>query len=368
MQISEKMKQGCQLDGLEFCDQEGYLRAAPFKTLNINITGRCNQRCVYCSFSQHGYHRLGSDIDADLFYKVTKEARDLGVTDVGLYTSGEPFLNPNLCQYITWCKKAGFPYVYLSTNGLLCTLENFKKVAAAGLDSLKFSISGGNRSTFYKHHGVDRFDLVKQNVIQAYEYREKEHFNLKLFMFVIVTKYNADEKELIRDTFGPYVDEIVFTNCINDNVMPMIGIDEYLAPGPDTQSLLPRQIIPCPELFNKIVVDEDGWLCACCASKNHVKLVDLKSTTLWEALNCKPLQVLRKKHLLHDVRGTLCQNCISGEFKRENMHSMNPAFEYACKDIAPIDIRSDIIQRFQPDASDDNQKSERPQRHSQTLA
>lgn len=351
MQISEKIKQGLQIDGLEVCGQESCMRVPRFRTLNINITGRCNERCVYCTYSQHGHHKSGTDIDQVLFYRVTREARELGVTDVGFYTTGEPFLNPNIYEYIAWCKKIGFPYVYLSTNGLLCTPENFNRAADAGLDSLKFSVSGGCRDTFYKHHDVDAFDLVRQNIMQAHQYRQRAHLSIKLFMFVIVTRYNMGEKELIREAFGDYVDEIIFSNCVNDNLAPMTGVAEYLVPETGGPRLFPLQI-PCPQLFNKIVVNEEGWLCACCAGTDYVKLVDLRDTTLKDAINCQLLKGLRKRHLLHDVDGTLCENCVTGRFRRENMRPMNSAFERACATDTPLDIRSDIIRRFQPDGTD----------------
>lgn len=345
MSISEKIKQGKSSDSLKSCDKEGRILHPSFKTLNINITGRCNEQCVYCPYHQYGYHKKGKDIDESLFLGVTKEAYDLGVTDVGFYTTGEPFLNPKMYEYIAWCKKLGYSYIYLSTNGLLCTLDNFRKVVDAGLDSLKFSVSGGSRSTFYKHHGVDKFDQVKENIIQASQYRKQKNLGIKLYMFVIVTKFNVNEKELIFKTFSDYVDEIIFTDCINDRLVPMIGMDEYLIQTSDPRCSSIN--IPCAELFNKIVVDEDGWLCACCQSREFMKVADLKKVKLCEAINCDSLVDLRKRHLQRDVKGTVCENCSTGKFKRENLHAMNGNLEDICRSKTPIDIKDDIVKRFQ---------------------
>lgn len=337
MMISEKINRNGKLENSE-----------RYKTLNINITGRCNEKCIYCQFSQCRDHEKGIDIDEELFYRVTKEAFDLGVTDVGLYTSGEPFLNRNIYKYISWCKKVGFPYVYISTNGLNCTLKNLKKVIEAGVDSLKFSIAGGTRENFLKHHGVDAFEMVKENIIQAYNYREKEGLNFKLYIFVIVTKYNIEEKEDIQKLFGPYVDEIIFSDCI-DSTIPMIGVKEYLMPADQTKYLGGGgKQIPCPQLFNRIVVDEAGWLCACCScsGKDYARVIDLRSKGLKEALNSEIMVNLRQRHLNQDVDGLICKTCVTGSFDEKNIHAFNGEFELNTRRLRPIDIREDIAGRF----------------------
>lgn len=345
--ISEKLVQAAKLEKSQLCMAASDSWGA--KTLNINITGRCNEQCVYCPASQSGVHRSATDIDEDLFYRVTKEAFELGVTDVGLYTSGEPFLNPNIYKYIAWCKDVGFPYVYVSTNGILCNLENVKKAAEAGLDSLKFSIAGATRKTFSKHHGVDSYEVVKKNIIQAYQYREQHHPDLKLYLFAIITKYNLHEKEDIRKTFGKYVDELVFSDCI-DGPVPLIGIKEYLSPG---QELNPYNRkgkgTPCPQLFNKIVVDEDGWFCACCtgSGKKYGQVANLQEISLKDAVNSPIMVRLRQRHLNHDLNRLFCNICLTGHFDEENMHAFNEAFEEEAQKVRPLDIREDIKRRFE---------------------
>ena len=164
-------------------------------TLNIEISNLCNEKCIYCEYSALGQHKAGGFINEELFYRVTKEAKLLGVTDVGLYMTGEPLTNPKVYDYIEYLKKQlKYEYVYISTNGILCTPDNLIKMVDAGIDSIKFSVSSSIKENFQKHHGVDAFDKVYENVKFAFEYRKKHNLNYKLYMFSIITIYNVDEE------------------------------------------------------------------------------------------------------------------------------------------------------------------------------
>lgn len=286
------------------------------KTLNIEICDYCNESCIYCDYSSLGWHKKGCMIDEDFFYRITSEAKELGISDVGLYITGEPLLNPNIFKYISYLKKKmKFDYVYISTNGILATPDNIKKLAEAGIDSLKFSVSGANKESFEKHHGVDAFEKVYENIKFAYEYRKKEGYDYKLYMFSIITKFNQQEKGQIRKLYGPYVDEIVFSNVISNQYVK--GIKECLCLENDKSSLvevLAEKSLPCSQLFNRIVISADGYLCACCVDtrSRFAKIEDLKNMSLEEAVYGNRMVGIREDHINKKVAGTICSNCVSG--------------------------------------------------------
>ena len=70
---------------------------------------------------------------------VLKEMREAGVEEIGLFYLGESFMVPWLPEAISYAKKIGFPYVFLTTNGSLASENKVKECMASGLDSLKFS-------------------------------------------------------------------------------------------------------------------------------------------------------------------------------------------------------------------------------------
>ena len=96
-----------------------YSLTPPFpKEFLIDITSLCNHTCTFCSNRKMANKK---NADNNLVYKVLDDARKEGSTSVGLYATGEPFLNKNLEDYIKYAKKIGYEYVYITTNGAACT-------------------------------------------------------------------------------------------------------------------------------------------------------------------------------------------------------------------------------------------------------
>ncbi len=75
------------------------------KSMIIEITNKCNQKCIFCTYSVRGIHDEGKFIDEELFYRLAKEGRDMGIEDFGIYISGEPLMNPKVYDYIRYLKK-----------------------------------------------------------------------------------------------------------------------------------------------------------------------------------------------------------------------------------------------------------------------
>ncbi len=102
-----------------------------------------------------------------------KEAYQEGFRGVGYYSTGEPFVSPNLAgEYVRWAKEIGYDYVYITTNGGAVEFDKIKEVIDAGLDSIKFSINGTNRENYILVHGRDDFDRVIQNLQCTYQYKK----------------------------------------------------------------------------------------------------------------------------------------------------------------------------------------------------
>lgn len=317
------------------------------KTLSIEIASTCNEKCIYCKYSAEGLHKKGKMIDEQFFYRITREAHDLGITDVGVYIIGEPLINPKVYDYVEYLKhEVGFEYVYISTNGILLTPENLEKLVAAGIDSIKFSVSGSNRITFQKHHGVDAFDRVYNNIKYAYNYRSIHNLDYKLYMFSIITKYNEAEKSEFENVFGPYVDELILNNVLADK--EVIGVEEFLTiddkSGYVTQGI--DRTLPCQQLFNRININEDGYLLACCDDIKGMTIIDdLNYKSLKEGVYGEAMIELRRKHLENRIENTVCNFCIRG-VEEEIRPLSNHVEHLVIPRLESIDITDEIKKRF----------------------
>ena len=84
----------------------------------IQITNRCNARCVQCGMSvDHVYPR--HSLDTQVVDRILETASRLGMQAVS-FTGGEPLLDlPRLTGMIRRAKKLGIPYIRTGTNGFV---------------------------------------------------------------------------------------------------------------------------------------------------------------------------------------------------------------------------------------------------------
>lgn len=311
-------------------------------TLNIELTTLCNAKCIYCIYSNLGVHKEGKLIEPEFFYKITKEAYDLGIREIGLYSIGEPLCNPKIAEYIRYLKNMGYTYIYLSTNGILCNLNNAKKMIDAGIDSIKFTISAATESNYFKHHGVDAFNIVEKNLIDIYKYRERNRKRFKIYLFYIITKYNLSEINDFKNKFEKYSDEIVFNNVM-DGIISMKGMKEYLYVGNND---IFRREVPCKDLWNRIIVGVDKKTYTCCMlNTKYTEVFDLRKGSLHEAFNCLIMRNLRKQHLNGKIRNIVCCRCLEiSSSEKEQFKKMDSKRDEAFPE---IDITSQIVNRFE---------------------
>src|SRR3989344_627168 len=112
----------------------------------IEVTNLCNLKCQMC-YNQRMKRKKGF-MPFSLFKKIVDQAVDLSIENMGLYTTGESFLHPEIFKFIKYAKQTGIKYVYITTNGQALDDEKIKKIFASGLDSIKFSIDAGNKKQY----------------------------------------------------------------------------------------------------------------------------------------------------------------------------------------------------------------------------
>ena len=89
--------------------------------------------------------RATNFLNFDVYKKFILSCVKEKVEEVGLYSTGDPFMAKNLVETIIFAKQNGIKRVYITTNGALATFEKVKRCIDAGLDSIKFSINAGSK-------------------------------------------------------------------------------------------------------------------------------------------------------------------------------------------------------------------------------
>jgi len=279
--------------------------------IKIEITGRCNYNCSFCALKKS--LRKTGDMDKNFLYRILWEAKSIGVKEIGMFLLGESFLVKELAEYIKYAKEVvGIEYVFITTNGSLCTPDRMIPIIEAGLDSIKFSINAGTRETYKKMHSCDNFDRVVSNVKWLHEYKKDN--NIDSLRTCVSSIFMPNEEENIRvfeKEMNKYVDDFYFLPLYNQ--AGHVGGKEYTKivgnPG-RYENMVPP--IPCWALFNAAKITWNGWLTACCFDHDKkFEIADLNRVSLLEAWNNEKFVDMRKEHLNNSfTKKSLCAKCL----------------------------------------------------------
>ena len=290
------------------------------KSVKIEISPRCNYRCGFCALRTRK-EQPKSDMDFGLFQRITREMREAGVEEIGVFYLGESFMNPRLLvDCVTWLKRdIGIPYVFLTSNASMAFPEALEACMKAGLDSLKWSVNAADEEQFQHIMGVAPrlFHRALQNIKSAWELRRAGGYGTGLYASSI--RYDGEQFEkmerLLSERVRPYVDQHYW--------LPLYSMGAFATQREEQLGYRPtagnqgrigalREPLPCWSAFTEGHVTAEGKLSACCfdATANWT-MGDLTQQHFMDAWNSEPFVNLRAAHLRRDVRGTVCENCIA---------------------------------------------------------
>jgi uncharacterized Fe-S cluster-containing radical SAM superfamily protein len=297
-----------------------YLREDPPypKSVKIELCSVCNFKCSYCAITTREIQPQ-AEMDFDLFKKIANNLKECGVSEVGLFYVGEPFMCPNiLFDAISYLKdELQIPYVFLTSNGSLATGHEVKRCMKRGLDSLKWSVNFADVEQFKTMTSVKNseqvFDRVLYNIKTAYETRNQNNYPTRLYASSI--HYNDEQVEKMQPILNlhvlPYVDEHYWLPLLNE--VPQFGNKKT----PGNSGIYDKAVepIPCWVIFTAGHVLTDGRFTVCCHDAiGKWVMGDLKTQTLKEIWNSEKFRELRRAHLAKEIRGTICESCIEPQY------------------------------------------------------
>lgn len=303
-----------------------YLHAKPPAphSVKIEISPRCNYRCGFCALRTREVQPKW-DMDFGLFKRITREMREAGVEELGMFYLGESFMNPRLLvDCIAYAKQdLDFPYVFLTSNASMAFPEAVDACMKAGLDSLKWSVNAADEEQFESIMGVSGrlFRRALANIKSAWEIRagSGRASGGGTGLYASSIRYDGKQQEkmeqLLRDHVLPFVDQHYW--------LPLYSMGAFATQREEQLGYRPtagnqgrigalREPLPCWSAFTEGHVTAEGKLSACCfdATANWT-MGDLTQVSFMDAWNSGKFTNLRAAHLKRDVRGTVCENCIA---------------------------------------------------------
>ncbi len=291
---------------LVFNRNSQWVERPPFpRNMLVELTNACNHNCVFCGYKK--MNRKKTVCDKVFMKDIIEQAYKNGTREIGFYMIGEPLLSQDLEEFVLFCKKIGFEYIYLTTNGALADRERMIRLVEAGIQSIKFSVNAATRDTYRKIHGKDDFETVKKNIYDLSGYIKQNKKNTKIFISFVKNNWNVDDETIIHELFDNVVDKVYVFPIANQGGSMMEIVDLKLV---DSVQNISRANIPCDMIFNRLHITVEGYLCACCADcEGMLNAVDLHIKSLKEAWNDDVLMALRRRHLKNDLNGLICYNC-----------------------------------------------------------
>lgn len=147
--------------------------------VKLEVTNRCNARCVFCSHRQLDPETLG-DMPFQMVKRLVYEASGWNPRPKIQFSGfGEPTLYPYLVQAVRYARAKGLR-CYIYTNGQLMTPDLTRRLVKAGLTWFLITVDARDKATYEKIRvGLD-FDTVSNNIEAAWKICRNSHTKMRL--------------------------------------------------------------------------------------------------------------------------------------------------------------------------------------------
>ena len=293
------------------------------KNCLIELTNACNHECIFCNSPR--MKRKINSLEKGVYERFVKDSVSLGMEELGLYATGEPFLTKDINWFISTAKSVGIKRVYVTTNGSLANLKRVQEAYRNGLDSIKFSINSSTKENYKLVHGKDDFEKVKKNISDIWNWKKSENINLEMLGSFIYTDKTKNEIDLFKKTFDKYLSASMVIPAGTQGGRFTKDIKKISSPANNQKK--PDEISPCSFLWDRIILTCEGFITAC-AVDYELDLVyaDYKNTkfSIGEIWNNQIIKSLRKRHLEKKLDNLVCKNCLLGtNEKYEKIFNVN---------------------------------------------
>lgn len=232
--------------------------------VDIELTNNCNLKCRMCPNGQGKIKRPKGFMSSKTYAAIISECSLHGAA-IRFVRWGEPTLHPKLLHFVQAAKASGI-LTHINTNGSLIDSKFVGGIIRIPLDSIKISLQGLNANDYKYWRGIDNFD----NLINiAKDIKRKRGKRQKPYITLGTTTKNASPDRIreFKSNLKEYADRV--TVGLTKDLANMIGNKPE-----------------CPEVFDKLSVNWDGTVSACCADYDNKMLVgnihDQKLKTIWD--------------------------------------------------------------------------------------
>ena len=185
------------------------------RSIQIELTTRCNLSCSYCTQSEL---KIKEDVPIERLIAVLDRVDFSQVDNVDFTGLGEPMLHPRLHEVIREIKKRGQPSsLRIVTNGTVLTPSRVKEVCDAGITSIAFSIDSINPERFARSRGGAKLEKVLNNLEFLVDYRNKQQLHgLEIKIKAVLIDHPYEEAEGLLQLSARLGIEMPHFSCLDN--------------------------------------------------------------------------------------------------------------------------------------------------------
>ncbi len=281
--------------------------------VDIELTNTCNFSCLMCPTGNLSQKRSSGFMEDSIYYKILDELK-VNKTPIRLIRWGEPTTHPQMVEFIQAAKKEGV-MCHLNTNGALLDDEKIEQLLGIPLDGIKFSFQGVDAKSYREMRNTDYFDSLMSTIKVFYKKRGGQEAPF-IHISTTITYETKEQVDVFKKTAGEFSDLVTVGRTVLEGRVNLgeirLGQEEkdmlkYL----HSEESLVKEHPECPEVFNKLSINWDGTLTACCAdSDNKMLLGDIRESSMAEIWQSDRLNEYRKMlvQMRHDELD-LCKHC-----------------------------------------------------------
>lgn len=318
-------------------DKFNHLAEFP-RCIDIELTNICNFKCLMC-FTGNGSQMREKGFMSDKVFSRILEEIIPRKTPVRFIRWGEPTLHPKLIDYISEIKKHDI-LCHINTSGSLLTTDKIRKLIDIGLDSIKFSFQGADAKSYSEMRNIDYYDRLVAIVKLFFEIRGRRK---KPFIHVSTTVTYEDARMIQR--FKSKLGKITDLVTVGRTVLDRIDLKKTKLGEREVETIrrlkekesVVKKHPRCPEVFDKLSINWDGAVSACCEDYDNLMIVgDIREQSLkdiWrsEKMNRYRIILARGQHdqlplcrTCYDYQGLQIDRATKEEHENRTRHNGMP--------------------------------------------
>lgn len=283
------------------------------KMVVLAINYVCNALCPGCAYTNSDIRDTYSDSKFMNEHTFKRIADEVGKEGAWLRISGggEPLIQPNIVELIKYAKDQGCK-VGLINNGSLLNEKIAHSLLEMDIDMIEFSVDAADKETYDIVRKGLSFDTLIKNVRRTFEIRNKMESKTKIIASAINQK--GVDVDKVEEFWLPTVDVFQKRKFLT------WGINTLDDSADTTPYLAPEDRIPCPIIFDRLLIDSRGRAMFCIYDiAGKTDMGNVNTTSIKEIWNSKEFEKIRNLHLAgrgHEI--DICRTCEDWQYRSWN--------------------------------------------------